>query len=66
MLCVLLRFVLNRTGILTLDRGGGQALLMIVLSATVVSALAGLAPVGSNGRSHPRVRGAQDGTKDSS
>ena len=42
MLCVLLRFVLNRTGILTLDRGGGQALLMIVLSATVASALAGL------------------------
>jgi hypothetical protein len=35
-------FVLNRTGILTSDRGGGQALLVIVLSATVASALAGL------------------------
>jgi hypothetical protein len=36
-------FVLNRTGILTLDRSGGQALLMIVLAATVGSAVAGLA-----------------------
>jgi hypothetical protein len=35
-------FVLNRTGNLTLDRGGGPVLLVIVLSATVASALAGL------------------------
>lgn len=36
-------FVLNRTGILTMDRSGGQALLIIVLAATVASTIAGLA-----------------------
>jgi hypothetical protein len=35
-------FVLDRLGSLTLDRGGGQALLTIVLSAMVASAVAGL------------------------
>ncbi len=35
-------FVLDRAGTLTLDRGGGQALLTILLSAVVASAVAGL------------------------
>jgi hypothetical protein len=35
-------FVLDRLGSLTLDRGGGQALLTIVLSAMVASAVARL------------------------
>jgi hypothetical protein len=36
-------FVVNRAGILTLDRGGGQALLIILLAAMVASAVASLA-----------------------
>ncbi len=35
-------FVLDRAGTLTFDRGGGQALLTILLSAMVASAVAGL------------------------
>lgn len=35
-------FVLDRAGTLTLDRGGGQALLTILLAAVVASAVAGL------------------------
>jgi len=35
-------FVLDRAGTLTFDRGGGQALLTILLSAVVASAVAGL------------------------
>lgn len=35
-------FVLDRAGTLTLDRGGGQALLTILLAAVAASAVAGL------------------------